>query len=343
MIRPHRIGLLALLGICSTTAAKAEVKTDSIKVATLAPAESPWGQVFKVWQRAIRERTKFPDGQKSSEGKDSSLDLTFFWNGQQGDEGAVVAKMKNGQLDGGAITSVGLSQIYRPTLILQIPGLFTQWDKLDRARNALKPEIEKAINAAGFTILGWGDVGLAHAMSKGFPLASPGDVRGKKPWMWREDPISPIVWQVVGGVTPVAGSVPEVLPMLNTGTINVLTTAMLSSEQLQWASRLDHVSTEVAAAIIGAQVVTNKKLESLTADQREILMETGRLASLALVQRIRKEDNAAYERMKGKMTVTSPTEAQHNEWQDVYKQVRARLAQGIFPKELVARVEELAQ
>src|SRR5882757_1814288 len=103
----------------------------------MAPAESPWGQVFKVWQRAVRERTKFPDGQKSSDGKDSALDLIFYWNGQHGDEVAVIAKMKSGLLDGGAITSVGLSQIYKPTLLLQIPGLFTQWDKLDRARDVL--------------------------------------------------------------------------------------------------------------------------------------------------------------------------------------------------------------
>ena len=90
MIRRNLAGLLVLAGVFSTTMARAEVKTESIKLGTLAPAESPWGQVFKVWQKAVRERTKFPDGQKSPDGKDSSVDLTFFWNGQQGDEAAVV-------------------------------------------------------------------------------------------------------------------------------------------------------------------------------------------------------------------------------------------------------------
>src|SRR5882757_4063553 len=151
MIRRYLVGLVALVGISSTTAAKAEVKTETVRFGTLAPAESPWGQVFKVWQKAVRERTKFPDGQKSADGKDSSVELTFFWNGQQGDEAAVVSKMKSGQLDGGAITSIGLAQIYRPVTIFSIPGIFTDWGKLDRTREAIKPELEKGITAAGFT------------------------------------------------------------------------------------------------------------------------------------------------------------------------------------------------
>src|SRR3954469_8981207 len=75
-------------------------KTESIKIATLAPADSPWGQVFKVWQKAVRERTKLPAGQKTAEGKESTIDLTFFWNGQQGDEAACIGKIKSGQIDG---------------------------------------------------------------------------------------------------------------------------------------------------------------------------------------------------------------------------------------------------
>src|SRR5262249_10871472 len=101
-------------------------KTESVNIGTLGPPESPWGQVFKTWQKAIRERTKLPEGQKTADGKSHALDLVFFWNGQQGDEGAMVAKMKSGQLDGAAITAVGLSQIHRPILALQIPGMLTK-------------------------------------------------------------------------------------------------------------------------------------------------------------------------------------------------------------------------
>jgi TRAP-type C4-dicarboxylate transport system substrate-binding protein len=316
---------------------------ESLKIGTLAPAESPWGQVFKTWQRAIRERTKLPGDAKNSEGKTFGLDLNFFWNAQQGDEGAMVAKMKSGQLDGAALTAVGLAQIHPPILVLQLPGLFDSWAKLDRARETLRAEFEQGLEKAGFVLPGWGDVGMAHVMSKGFPITSPADLRGKKPYVWREDPIFPSVLQVIGNVTPVPLSVPEVLPNLNTGAVNVVTAPALAAEQLQWASRLDHINAAPVAAAIGALVFTRDKLAALPADLRATLLETGKVAAAALTSRIRNEDAAAFERMKGKMTVTTSSAADAAEWREIWKKARARLGQGTFPKELVERAESLAR
>jgi TRAP-type C4-dicarboxylate transport system substrate-binding protein len=324
-------------------AAPKNARADSLKIGTLAPAESPWGQVFKTWQRAIRERTKLPEGQKTADGRTSSLDLNFFWNGQQGDEAGMVAKMKSGQLDGAAITAVGLAQLHPPILVLQLPGLFNDWKKLDRAREAMRPDFEKALEQAGFVLPGWGDVGMAHVMSKGFSVSGPGDLRGKKPYVWREDPILPTVLQAIGNVTPVPLGVPEVLPNLNTGAVNVVTAPALAAEQLQWASRLDHINVQPVAATIGALVFTRAKLDSLPADARTILLETGKVAASALTARIRSEDQAAFERLKGKMMTSTSSEGEVAEWQEVWKKARARLAQGTFPKELVERAESLAR
>ena len=343
MLRRIAASLAVSLLAFATTASAEEKKTESIKIGTLAPAESPWGQVFKTWQRAIRERTKLPDGQKTAEGKEYALDLSFFWNGQQGDEAAMVTKMKSGQLDAAAITAVGLGQIHPPILVLQLPGLFTTWEKLDKAREAMRSDFEKAMEAAGFSLPGWGDVGLARRLSKGFAVAAPGDLKGKKPYVWREDTIMPAVLQVIGGVTPVPLGVPEVLPNLNTGAIDVVTAPCLAAEQLQWASRLDTINTQVVAATIGALVFSKSRLDQLPADLRTLLQDTGKVAGAALTTRIRNEDAAAFARLKGKMTVSNSTDAQLAEWNEVFKKTRARLAQGTFPKDLVAKAESLAR
>jgi len=238
---------------------------------------------------------------------------------------------------------VGLGQIHPPILILQLPGLFTSWEKLDKAREALRGDFEQALDKAGFALPGWGDVGLSRRLSKGFGVAAPGDLRGKKPYVWREDPIMPAMLQVIGGVTPVPLGVPEVLPNLNTGAIDVVTAPSLAAEQLQWASRLDTINPQVVAASIGALVFTKTKLDALPADLRALLLDTGRVAGTALTTRIRNEDAAAFARLKGKMTVSTSSEAQLNEWAEVWKQTRARLAQGTFPKDLVEKAESLAR
>jgi hypothetical protein len=68
------LSVLALLLAVRT--ARADEAT-ALKIGTLAPAESPWGQVFKVWAKGVSERTH------------GALSLQFYWNGQQGDEGAM--------------------------------------------------------------------------------------------------------------------------------------------------------------------------------------------------------------------------------------------------------------
>jgi TRAP-type C4-dicarboxylate transport system substrate-binding protein len=302
-----------------------------LKLGTLAPKASPWGQVFTVWEKAVKEKSG------------GRLELQFFYNGQQGDEGAMVGKIKPGQLDGAAVTAVGLSKIYKPILALQLPGLFPSWAKLDAARNVMKAEFDKGVSDAGFKLAGWGDVGVVYRMSKGFAVRTPDDVKGKKPYMWRDDAVQPALYQVIGGVTPVPLNVPEVLPQLNTGAIDIVSAPALAAEQLQWASKLDHIVADPSGFAIGALVFSSKRMDALPADLRQIVFDTGKVAASALTTRIRNEDAAAFGRMKGKMTVITLSASDKARWDGVYKQVRQRLAQGTFTPELVAKLESLAK
>ncbi|MEP7121922.1 MAG: TRAP transporter substrate-binding protein DctP [Byssovorax sp.] len=323
------VGALALLvGVGVSQNASA---TEVIKIGTLAPKASPWGQVFTVWEKAVKEKSN------------GAVELQFFYNGQQGDEGAMVGKMKAGQLDGAAVTAVGLGKIYKPISALQMPGLFTTWAKLDTARDAMKGEFEKGLNDAGFISVGWGDVGAVHVMSKGFEIHSPDDIKGKKPYMWRDDVVQPILYQVIGGVTPVPLNVPEVLPNLNTGAINLVNAPSLAAEQLQWSSKLDTITSDVSAMAIGALVFSSKRIDALPADLKAIVVDTGKIAAGALTRRIRSEDDAAYARMKGKMKVVDLTSDERAKWDGIFKATRARLAQGTFDPGLVAKLEALAR
>ena len=301
----------------------------TIKLGTLAPKSSPWGKVFETWVKAVSEK---------SGGK---MEVQIYYNGQQGDEGAMIGKIKSGQLDGAAVTAVGLGKIYKPILALQMPGLFSSWAKLDSARDSLKGEFEKGASDAGFAILGSGDVGRAYVMSKGVEIRTPGDLKGQKPYAWRDDPTSGAVYQLLGGVNPVPLNIPEVLPNLNTGAINIVIAPALAAEQLQWANKLDHIVSEPVGFAIGALVASSKKLDSLPADMKAILVDTGKVAANALTKRIRSEDDAAFGRLKGKMTVTELTGAEKEQWKGIFKQVRGKLGQGTFDASFLSRLEGL--
>lgn len=330
-VRAVALLLGALTLLAGAGGAREASAGEVIKIGTLAPKASPWGQVFSVWEKAVKEKSN------------GAVELQFFYNGQQGDEAAMIGKMKSGQLDGAAVTAVGLSKVHKQIVALQMPGLFTSWGKLDAARDAMKADFEKGVADAGFRILGWGDVGLARVMSKGFAVRTPDDLKGKKPYMWRDDIILPFLFQAIGGITPVPLNVPEVLPNLNTGAINVLTAPALAAEQLQWASKLDHMVSNVAGSAIGAVLMSSKRLDALPGDLRTMITDTGKVAATALTARIRKEDDAAFGRLKGKMKVIDLTADEQSKWNGLFAQVRQRLGQGTFPTELVTKLESLSK
>ena len=62
----------------------------------------------------------------------------------------------------------------------------------------MKAEFEKGISDAGFQLAGWGDVGCVRILSKGIAVRVPDDIKGKKPFMWRDDPIQQVFYQTVG-------------------------------------------------------------------------------------------------------------------------------------------------
>ncbi len=331
MTRSWSLGSIAaaLMVAAGLTAASGDARAKELSLGTLAPKKSPWGKVFKKWAKKVDKETN------------GAVTLTWYYNGQQGDEKAMVAKMRGGQLDGAAVTSVGLSAIYKPILALQMPGLFDNWDTLDKARDQLMPEFQASFKKEGFALLGSGDVGLARTMSKGKEVKTPDDLKSMKVYAWSDDPIAPVTSSVIG-YTPVPSSVPELLPKLSSGAINVITVPALPAVQLQWASHLDHVNDDVAGVGVGGLVMSQKALDSLSGDELEIVRKSGEKAGKLLTKKIRLEDDKAYTSLKGRMTLVTLNDAEKKVWADNFKRVRAQLAQGTFPADLVSKLEGMA-
>jgi TRAP-type C4-dicarboxylate transport system substrate-binding protein len=324
MIRKLTAALLAASFVTAGFAGTAEAKS-TVRLATLAPRQSPWGKVFVAWAKAVDDKTK------------GEVEVQWLWNGTAGPEANMVGKIKSGQIAGAALTAVGLSTIHKPIVALQMPGAFKSWAELDKARDMLKPEFDAAIKEAGFFVSGWGDVGINRIMSHGFEVKLPEDIRGKAPGYISADVIKPKVYEVIGGITPKPSDVVEFLPALQQGTINVLAVPSLAAEQLQWTSRLDHINTGVVGFGVGAMVWSQKELDALTADQREIIEKTGNMATNALTKIIRKEDGESFERLKKKMTVHDQTPAEEGEWQKVYKKACQR-GKSALPGDVLAKI-----
>src|SRR5262249_5659656 len=191
------------MGIASTSEAAV-----TLKIGTLAPGDSAWGKEFKKWAKDVSDDT----------GGDLTLD--FQWNGQAGDEVLMVQKMRSGQLDGAAVTAIGLAQTgVTDVLLFQMPGLFPNWAKLDSVPSARRLDCDAQFQAKGFTVLGWGDVGAVKTMSIGFEIHHPADLQGKGCYFLAGDPIGPKLFAAIGGINAKQVTVPEILPNITNGSI----------------------------------------------------------------------------------------------------------------------------
>jgi TRAP-type C4-dicarboxylate transport system substrate-binding protein len=329
MKRLGPIALFALALLLSTLPleSRTNAQTPAIKtisIATVAPPGSTLMRGFEAWNREIRRRTN------------QSLQFRFYAGGVQGDEPELLRKIRGGRIDGCTVTSLGLSQIYRPALVLQLPGTFLRYEQLDAARAALSPTIDAGMVQAGFHMLGWADVGQAHIFSSG-PVRVPGDLAGKRMWRRADDLIMPAFFDVVR-TTPVTLALAEVLGGLQTGRIDTFLAPPVVAAMLQWSGRARTMTDIPMAIVIGGTVIGDRAWQTLTEQERLVLTETGaQFHALGRRNSRAAEQQAIAALVSRGIEVVTTTDAQRNEWRAVGRQVRARVASRIADAALIER------
>jgi TRAP-type C4-dicarboxylate transport system substrate-binding protein len=329
----HRLlALLATAAIAVGVQGNAEAATATLKFATLLPQSSPWGRELKKWAAQVASDT------------DGELSMDFQWNGQAGDEALMVQKIRVGQLDGAIVSGTGLAQTgVADALIFQLPGMFTDWRKLDAVRAAVAEDLNTEFYAKGFIVLGWGDAGAMKAMSVGFEARRPRDLQGKGIFVLAGDPVTPALFSAIGGTAPRSLSVGEILPALTGGSVTVLTASPLLAEQLQWASRITHVCSQTFAFGIGGFLASLARMQALPQRFKDVMAARGAELQGRLEPLVRNLDAQAFARMKVTKTVYDLTDAEKGEWQGVFDKVSLRLRGSVFTPALFDRVATLAR
>lgn len=239
----------------------AEAGKKRIKIATVAPEGSIWWKTLKEADKRLRAL---------SGGK---MQLRIYAGGVAGDESALVKKMRIGQLQGAALTNIGLSSVQPATLVLQAPGLFRTWDELTATRAKLRHRLEELLAEKGFYTLVWGDVGFNRIFSTK-KIRLPEDLQGTKPWCWTQDGSCQAFFTSLG-VKPVLLGLPEVLPGLQTGLIDTYTVPPLAGVSVQWFTRSKYVLDYPMSVTIGAVLLTKTFVDSLTPEELAWLEQVG--------------------------------------------------------------------
>jgi len=315
----------ALFALCSSGVARAQ---STLKIATLAPEGSAWMVAFHEWAKNVEEHTG------------GKIKIKFFAGGTAGDERDAVRKMRLGQLNGAAVTAIGLGLINSEVRVLELPMLIDTYGELDFVRNKLDAELRQKFVDKGYVLLAWGDVGPVHIFSNS-PIKGKGDLAGLKLWAWVDDALVKALFTQLG-VNGVPLGVPDVLPSLQTGLINACYGSPLSTLALQWYTKVKYMTSMHISQAIGATVITKKEFDKLDAATQKTLMSDSLEFQNKLLKTLRSENDKALTSMKnaGLQVVESPPEM-IKQFSTEAIAIRPKLEPSIYTHEFRMKVEKL--
>jgi TRAP-type C4-dicarboxylate transport system substrate-binding protein len=311
-----RIGLVALA--CLLSFARA-ASAEEMRIATLAPSGTPWMAALEKAAAEIEAKT---------EGR---VKVKYFPGGQQGDERDFVRKIRLGQLDGAAITSMGLAMIDSSILVLQLPRLFETEDELDYVAGKMWPYFQKKFEKQGFRLGERGEVGWIYFFSKN-KVVTMDDLRAQKLWTMGDADMSTLLDRMKLRGVPLG--IAEVDAALTSGRINATFGSPLAVIALQWHSKVKYMSSMPITFAMGATVYSLEAQKRLSpADQKEIDTLAKRNQKKARTV-IRKANQDAKQLLfKKGITLVDPAKAMVDELTAAALAVQTEMIGKVFSKE----------
>jgi TRAP-type transport system periplasmic protein len=299
-----------------------------IKLGTLAPNGSTWHTLLKEM------------GQKWEQASGGKVKLRIYPGGVLGNEGDMVKKMRIGQLQAAALTTIGLHDIDADAQAIDVPMMIDSWPTLDYVMDRMGPKLERIIEGKGYVVLGWSEVGFVRFFSTK-KFSSLAEMQGAKMFCWEGDPASAEAWRA-GGFHPVVMSSTDIVPGLQTGLIDTVALAPLYAYSSRMFERAKFMLDLPWAVLTGGTVVRKDEWDKVPADIRPKLIEISREYSKKVATEVRRMDAEALENMsKQGLVVVKPADPQDfaKAAQKAYSVVRGK----VVPAETFDEVKKLVE
>jgi len=298
-------GLLTLILVCAPVSALA--KKTVIKIATLAPDGSSWVKTFNTINAEIQQKT---EGQ---------VRLRIYPGGVLGDEKDMLRKMNIQQIHGAALSSPGLSTLYKEIDIFQVPFLFQNHGEVDYVLTNMDSFFRKGLAKSGYVLLGWTGGGFVRLMTM-TPATTLEDLKQAKVWTWEDAPISRAIFEEAG-VTGIPLSVPDVLVGLQTGLVDVVYAPPAGAIALQWFTRVKYITDLPLIYVTGGVLIRKNVFQRLETAHQKIVQQVFDDHLRKLIGVLRQDNQEALKIMvKHGVQIVKPPPDQI----EVFKQISAR-------------------
>ena len=207
--------LIICSGVLISKPAVVSNKPIVIKLATLAPEGTEYYNLLLEM------------GQRWQEETDGQVMLRIYPNGVVGRESDTIRKMRIGQIQASAMSSIGLADLTDKIQAFTIPMIYKDYDDVERVKNVMFDDISDGLSESGFKLLFLVDIGWVYWFSVN-EIAVPEDLRNAKIYTTAGDYVTVELFKRFGfNAIPVSET--DILTSLQTGMINSMQTVPILS------------------------------------------------------------------------------------------------------------------
>lgn len=315
--------ILLLLGIIFVS----NISAFTIKIGSIAPKDSPWGRALmkleSEWERISRGRIK----------------VTIYHGGVSGGEGAMLRKLKIGQIHVGVFSSIGLNKISPEMLTLSIPFLIRDNDELDYVMDNMEPVFAGLIEDRDYKVLSWSRAGWVRFFSKE-PVVYPADLQKLKMAANSDEAAMDLAWKKLG-FKPVTVPLAEMLSALNNDKAQALYASPLAAGGYQWFGIANHMADLYVAPFMGAMIMSDKAWKRIPANMRDEFLAVAKEMEEELNQSVINLENEAIKTMSGLGLVINPVPQDAlEEWREVFSEAFDLMVGETFDEDIYEQIND---
>ncbi|GMO27018.1 MAG: hypothetical protein Ta2B_07540 [Termitinemataceae bacterium] len=307
----------------------AQNKKITIKLASIAPENTPWGEALNNLRR---QWSTISGGQ---------VELIIYHNGLAGGESDAIRKLKLNQIQAAVLTSLGLNEISPEVMTLSTPFLIRSDAEMDTVLTELKSDVEGRIIGKGFYPIAWNKAGYVRFFARN-PVRVPADLKKQKFAGPESEPTLTNTFKSMGyQVIPL--SITDEIIALNSGSVDVIFQSPISAAPMQLFGIAKNMSDFKIAPFLGAIVMNNAGWNSLPAKHKEKLLNAAAALGPQIDPKIAQLESFAIKTMKDNgLNVVSASDSDLNQWYaDMDKAIPALLANKTFNQDLYNKISAI--
>jgi TRAP-type C4-dicarboxylate transport system substrate-binding protein len=302
------------------------LKVITIRIGTIVPERSSWMNQIYRFNEFIKKETK------------GNLKFIWYTSGVAGDEPEIIEKLKRNELDGAGLSGMGLGRIVPDVRVLELPFLFNDYEEVDYVRSKISPLLSKIFNSKGYELIGWVDQGFVYFFSKE-EFRDISQIKGKRVWIWKEDPLAEALTDGFPEVTPYFEKVTVLKKILDEGMVDVIYFPPIGVISFQLYYGVKYVIAPPIVYGLGAFIIKKDVFDSLPDEYKEVIRKGADEFFPQFVREVRRETEESISALNKfgikKVTLNESTVSElRNRMRKVYDSLIGKL----YPQYLLTQV-----